>query len=96
MILHVPRFRARWLQWLMKRLKKPYIRLGFDQFGSATWKLIDGQRTVIEISAALEKEFGEKIQPAKERVGMFIGTLHKNRFITLEGEESPAPAELGQ
>ncbi len=92
--LLVPRFRARWMQWLQGRLRKPYIRVKLDELGSATWLLIDGRRTVTEIGEELHRKFGAKIEPLSQRLGFFIGLLRRNKFIELEEpQETPAGIE---
>jgi hypothetical protein len=82
--LLVPRFRARWMQWLQKRLRKPHIRVALDEIGSAVWQLIDGRRTVVEIGEELERRFGEKLHPTHERLGMYFGILRRNRFVEID------------
>ena len=92
--LLVPRFRAGWMQWLQKRLKKPHIKVELDEIGSAVWKQIDGSRNVAQIGEVLEREFGERIHPTAERLGFFLGTLRRNRFIELV-EPGVPPEPIG-
>lgn len=75
------------MQWLQSRLKKPFIKVNLDEIGSAVWLLIDGHRKVFEIGHEMEVRFGEKIQPVNERLGLFLGNLKKNKFITWEYAE---------
>jgi hypothetical protein len=89
--LLVPRFRAGWMQWLQKRLRKPHIRVSLDEIGSAVWGLIDGRRTVVEIGEELERRFGERIRPTHERLGFFFGMLRRNKLVELD--EPGAPPE---
>ena len=90
--LLVPRFRARWLNWLQSRLKKPYIKVKLDEIGSAAWLLIDGKNTIEKLGSALEEKFGEKIHPTGERLSLFLGMLKRNKFATWEDVEvQPAP-----
>lgn len=90
--LLVPRFRAGWMQWLQKRLKSPHIRVGLDEIGSAAWLLIDGHRTVLRIGEEMVRQFGEKIEPVNERLGLFFGTLRRNKFIEWDDSAiTPAP-----
>ena len=93
--LLVPRFRAGWMQWLQKRLKNPYIRVGLDEVGSAAWLFIDGKRTVLEIGEEMVRKFGnEKMDPVNERLGLFFGTLKRNRFVEWDDAAAiPAPEE---
>ena len=92
--LLVPRFRARWMQWLQNRLPRPHMRVKLDELGSAAWLLIDGRRTVTEIGEELHGKFGAKIEPVNQRIGFFIGLLRRNKFIELEEpQETPAGIE---
>lgn len=91
--LLVPRFRSRWMQWFQSRLKRPDIKVKLDEIGSATWLLIDGRRTVMEIGGEMEERFGERIQPTGERLGLFLTTLRRNDFIELK-EPSAAPEQI--
>ena len=89
--LLVPRFRASWMQWLQKRLKKPHIRVGLDEVGSAVWLLIDGNRTVLQIGEKMVKRFGEKMEPVGERLGLVLGTLRRNKFIAWDDAAAAEP-----
>ena len=72
---------------LMKKLiglfgKSQFFRIHLDELGTATWLLIDGKRSIHEISNVLKEQFGEKIDPAEQRVAAFIAMLKKSDFIT--------------
>lgn len=79
--LLLPRFRAKWMQWLQRGLKSPHIKVKLDEIGSAAWLLIDGKRTVLEIGQEMDTKLGEKIQPVNERLGLFLSALKKNKFV---------------
>ncbi len=73
---------------LMKKLidlfkKSQFFRIHLDELGTATWLLIDGNRTIYDISNQLKETFAEKIEPAEQRVAAFIAMLKKNGFIVL-------------
>lgn len=82
----LPRFKRTWLAHFLSSLnKKKFIRIKLDLFGSATWLLIDGEKTVREISDTLEKEYPEKLEPpdeTPERVNKFMSVLYQQRFIS--------------
>ena len=83
-VLLVPRFRKGPLaRWLQPRLKKPNIRVNLDEFGSFVWRKMDGEATFPKIVEAMRGEFGEKIEPADERLYKFLITLQKSEFIQL-------------
>jgi hypothetical protein len=78
----VPRFKIVFFQKLMSKKRSPYIKANLDELGSATWKLIDGKRTAIDIANLLKEKFGEKIEQIYRRVGLFLQQLYRNKFIT--------------
>lgn len=81
-ILLKPKFRNPFLtKYIIPRLKKPFFKITLDDVGSFIWSKIDGSRNAVEISEELEKEFGEKIQPANERLGLFLAMLKKAELI---------------
>ncbi|MBN1198882.1 MAG: PqqD family protein [Bacteroidales bacterium] len=84
----LPRFKRTWLKNIMGSFKKEeFIRIKLDSFGSATWLLIDGKKTVREISDDLGKEYPEKLEPpdeTPERVNKFMSVLYQQRFISFQ------------
>jgi hypothetical protein len=78
----IPRFHNKILaKVLSPRLKDPYVRVNFDEFGSSTWLEIDGSKTVMNISKDLINKHGDSIQPAYERVSKFLNQLYLYKFI---------------
>ncbi len=65
-----------------KMLDKPF-RIDLDKIGSFVWKQCTGTYSVEEITALCRKEFGEEVEPAEERVKLFIEQMNKNRMIQL-------------
>ena len=59
-----------------------YMKIHLDSFGSEVWMLIDGKIDVEQICTKLTGKFGEKVQPAEERVTKFLTKLYDNRYIT--------------
>ena len=83
-VLLVPRFRWGPLaKWLQPRLKKPHIHVKLDDIGSFVWKRCDGKSTYSEIAKAMREEFGQKTEPAEERLKAFLLLLQKNKFARL-------------
>ncbi len=84
----LPRFKRTWLASFLAPLnKEELIRIKLDQFGSATWLLIDGKKSVQEICNELEKEFPEKLNPPTEtadRANKFMSVLYQQRFISFQ------------
>ncbi|MBM2813243.1 MAG: hypothetical protein HW421_5 [Ignavibacteria bacterium] len=84
----IPRFKSKFLQqMLLPKRKSPYLHANLDIVGSAVWLLIDGKKTVEEITLALEKQLVEKLEKPAERVVLFLTQLHRNNFIEYNGFE---------
>jgi hypothetical protein len=70
-------------RWVQPHLSKPFYKVHLDEIGSCVWELVDGTRTVGEIAGELERQFGERVKPAHERVCLFLRELEKGRMIRL-------------
>jgi hypothetical protein len=81
----VPKFKNKFLvNFLMPRLKSPYIKAKLDDFGSLIWIEMDGTKNVNSISQSLTLKFGEKVQPVNERLTKFLTQLYQYNFITFK------------
>lgn len=69
-------------QKLINKPKISYIHL--DEMGSFIWPLIDGERTITEISVFVKDHFGEKADPLYERLSKFIQILESYKFISFK------------
>ena len=67
------------LAWLSYKMSTKRVRL--DEVGSFTWRLLDGRHTVAEIAAALRTEFGERVEPAEERLGEMVRILQRGELV---------------
>ena len=66
-----------------KFFKKPpisYIHL--DKMGSFIWPLIDGEKSILELSKNVSEHFGEDANPLFERLCKFFQILESYGFIT--------------
>ncbi len=81
----VPKYRTCWMQWLQRRLARPFWKLHLDEIGTAVWLECDGQRTVAEIGTHLKNEFGEAIEPVWERLPAFLRQMRRSELIDLRG-----------
>jgi hypothetical protein len=66
---------------------KPY-KIDLDEIGSFVWNLCDGNKTVKEITEISKRNFGERIEPAEERVEKFIRQMNKNKLVSLYERKS--------
>ncbi len=81
----VPRFTDKVFGKLLQpRLKKKYIKANLDEFGTATWQLINGSNTVSRIGELLTEKFGDKIQPVYDRLTLFLTHLYNAGFISFK------------
>ena len=67
-------------QKLFKRPKVSYSHL--DKTGSFVWPLIDGKKTITDLAAEVDAEFGEEAHPLYERLAQFFRVLDSYKFIS--------------
>lgn len=73
-----------------KLLKKPKIsHIHLDEIGSFLWPLIDGARTIADMGAPLEAQFGDKAAPLYERLAQFFHILESYGFVQWKKSEEP-------
>ncbi len=83
-VLLVPRFRKGPLaKWLQPKLKRPYMRVNLDDIGTFAWKGMDGTTPFHELAENMKKHFGDKVDPAEDRLKRFMTILYKDKFVTL-------------
>ena len=80
------------LAWLSSRMSTKKVRL--DEIGSFAWNRFDGRGTVGEVAAALRERFGDRVEPADERLGLLLASLHRGGLVGYAGYDEPAaPSE---
>jgi hypothetical protein len=78
-----PKFRGRLLQkYLLPLLAKPNFRIRLDDYGSFIWMRCDGQTDVVRIAIEIRAEFGERVEPVYERIGLFLKRMESEHFIS--------------
>jgi hypothetical protein len=80
-VILIPKFKREFFRKFIPKNKPNDIRINLDELGSATWLAIDGEKNVGVIVEELKSNFGEKIEPAVERITKFIGGLNQHNFI---------------
>lgn len=70
------------LSWLMTP-----SRLRLDELGSYAWRKFDGIVTVREVVSEVRDTFGDRAEPAEERLGSFVRLLRKQRFLGYRGHD---------
>lgn len=77
----IPKFKREFMKKIIPKNKPKEIRVKLDELGSATWLAMDGNKTVFQVVEELREKFGEKIEPAVERVTKFINGLYGNNLL---------------
>jgi superoxide dismutase len=70
-------------KYLTPKHKSPIIRIRLEEHGTAVWNLIDGKRTVGEITAALAQHFNEE-ENYEYRITNYLSQLQGQGFIKIE------------
>ena len=79
----IPKFKNQFaVRFVLPYMQHKFFKVKLDEFGSATWLLIDSKRNVMDIASELVKKFGEKIQPVEERLTRFFTGIYEQRLIT--------------
>lgn len=80
------------LAWLSATATAKNLRL--DEVGSHAWRAMDGRATVAEIARGLSEAFGAEVEPAAERLGTLVRTMHHEGLIAYRGIDdgvTPSP-----
>ncbi len=65
-----------------KMIDKPY-KIDLDEVGSFIWELCDGKNDLSDILQKVKNNFGDKVNPAEERVLNFIKQMNNTKLIQL-------------
>jgi hypothetical protein len=79
-----PRFQAGFLsRFLQPRLKesKKFLRVPLEERGSYLWNLMDGHKTVGELTEAFHGEFRDENDQVPQRVATFLYQMVDNKLI---------------
>ena len=66
-------------QKLFKKPRVSYIHL--DEMGSFIWPIVDGEKSIYDLSFFVDKHFGEKAHPLYERLAQYFRILESYGFI---------------
>ncbi|MFN3780780.1 MAG: PqqD family protein [Candidatus Kapaibacteriota bacterium] len=78
----VPRFTSKFAaKYILPRMKNPYIRANLDELGSYLWLNIDGKTSVSILIDKMVERFSHRVEPATERVLLFLTQLYRAGFI---------------
>lgn len=93
-VVERPLPRVRGLRSLMLRVSflTGVKRLRLDELGTAVWRRLDG-RTVAAVVADLRAGFGERCEPAEQRLRLYLTLLRRERLIGFPGFDDALIAE---
>ncbi|KYH33275.1 coenzyme PQQ synthesis protein D [Clostridium tepidiprofundi DSM 19306] len=75
----------KFVRWLFKKPYKSDIEL--DERGTTVWQLMDGKRTVYDISKELSKKFGDDEKTSNQRLIMYLRYLVREGWISFRKED---------
>ncbi|MBQ3061320.1 MAG: PqqD family protein [Lachnospiraceae bacterium] len=71
-----------------KLLKKPKVsNIHLDEMGNFIWPLIDGKKSILDISVLVHEQFGDKAEPLYSRLATYFRNLENYSFIIFVNED---------
>ncbi len=70
-------------------------RIRLDAVGSFAWASLDGTRTVRDVAQLLKKEFGEKVEPAEDRLATLVRVMRREGLLAYPGWDDVGPSNHG-
>jgi len=87
--LLVPRYgRNSFSRWFERRMRTKPFKVHLDDVGTFVWQRCDGETRVAEIADGLREEFGERIEPAEDRLVEFLTDLVRGGFVSLDANRA--------
>ncbi len=69
--------------------KKPKIsQIHLDEMGNFIWPLIDGKKSIYDISVLVKEEFGDKAEPLYNRLIQYMNNLESYDFIEINKQRN--------
>ena len=59
-------------------------RIKLDDIGTLVWKRCDGKTTAAEIADELRIQFGDRVEPAEDRLSRFVSQMLRARMIEVK------------
>jgi hypothetical protein len=80
-VIAFPRFRSRFMQkYFVPKNKPATIHVRLEEHGTAVWDLIDGNRTIKEITVMLADHFHDE-KNYEYRIAAYFSQLQRQGFI---------------
>ena len=68
-------------RWFASKLGDPCYHIRLDDVGTFIWKACDGGTPLTDIARRLRDEFGDRVEPAEERLARFVQSMLRSRMI---------------
>ena len=92
-VLLRPRFgTTRVARWVARLGTDPHYRIRLDEVGTLVWKACDGHTSLADIVGRMRERFGDRVEPADQRLSQFIRKMLKGRMISLGRGERLQPS----
>jgi hypothetical protein len=83
-----PRFgESRLARRVVDLFKVSDYRIRLDEIGTAVWKRCDGSTTAREMADELRVQFGDRVEPAEDRLHRFVSQMLRARMIGVQSPE---------
>jgi len=92
LLFHYNRPIERLAAWLVRKPRTTDMKL--DKLGSRVWKLIDGKKTVYDISQCLLNNYGDEYEPVYDRLTMYLRYINKKGWIRFEKGSQASKVDL--
>ena len=74
---------SRVARWVAGLGGDAYYRIRLDEVGTLVWKACDGYTSLADIVGRMRERFGDRVQPADQRLSRFVRTMLKGRMIAI-------------
>lgn len=74
---------SRFGRWAARVFDDPHYRIRLDDVGSLIWKACDGHTSLAAIVGRMQEQFGDRVEPADERLAAFVRRLLKGRMAAI-------------
>ncbi len=83
--IHMPRFNSNFGRKLGNIFKiRPTYNINLEKYGSAVWRLCNGDVNVEEIGEVLREQYGDEVEPLYERLAQYLTFLERTKLIKYE------------
>ena len=61
-----------------------HYRIRLDEVGTAVWVCLDGETPLVAVASELKRKFGSQVEPAEERLQMFVDDMIRKKLIRVD------------